>query len=352
MKILTIIGARPQFIKAAVISREFKQNRPDIDEVIVHTGQHYDTSMSEIFFKQLHIPHPNYNLNIGGGSHGVNTGRMIEKIEEILLIEKPKYIIVYGDTDSTLAGALAACKLQISIIHIEAGLRSYNRKMPEEINRVLTDHVSSILFCPSIKSYENLIKEGIESNKIHIVGDVMLDAFNFYKEYAQKPLWWDSLNIFSNEYVLCTIHRAENTNNIHNLINILKGLDDSKFPILIPLHPRTKKIFSTLNIVIPSNIFIVEPVGYLEMIWLEMNCKIIATDSGGIQKEAFFSKKPCITLREETEWIELVEIGANKITGTDPLLIKDSMSNLFFSGFDQLVYGNGDTGKKISSQII
>lgn len=351
MKIVTIVGARPQFIKAAVISREFKQNRTDINQIIIHTGQHYDKSMSDIFFNQLHIPQPNYNLNIGGGSHGENTGRMIEKIEEILLVEKPNFLLVYGDTDSTLAGALAASKLQIPIIHIEAGLRSYNRKMPEEINRVLTDHISYLLFCPSKKSYHNLINEGIDKNKIYIVGDVMLDAFNFYIKYAQKPTWWDSINLPLNEYVLCTIHRAENTNQIINLSNIFKGLGNSKLPILLPMHPRTKKILSNFKIDIPHNIFIVEPVGYLEMIWLQKNCKIIATDSGGIQKEAFFHKKPCITLREETEWVELVEMGFNKITGTDSNLICDSLLNINFSNFDELIYGDGDTAIKISSLI-
>lgn len=351
MKIVTIVGARPQFIKAAVISREFKQNRPDIIEIIVHTGQHYDISMSDIFFKQLHIPQPNYNLNIGGGSHGENTGRMIEKIEVILLQEKPNFLLVYGDTDSTLAGALAASKLQIPIIHIEAGLRSFNRKMPEEINRVLTDHISYLLFCPSEKSYQNLINEGVDNNKIHIVGDVMLDAYNFYIQYAQKPSWWNTINLPINEYVLCTIHRAENTNEIKNLINIFNGLGNSKLPIIIPMHPRTTKILSNLNIIFPNNIHVVEPVGYLEMIWLEMNCKIIATDSGGIQKEAFFHKKPCITLREETEWLELVEIGVNKITGPNSNLITDALLNIKFSNFDILIYGTGDTASKISSQI-
>ena len=249
MKIVTIVGARPQFIKAAVMSREFKQNRPDINEIIIHTGQHYDISMSDIFFKQLLIPQPNYNLNIGGGSHGENTGRMIEKIEAILLQEKPNFLLVYGDTDSTLAGALAASKLQIPIIHIEAGLRSFNRKMPEEINRVLTDHISHLLFCPSEKSYQNLINEGIDNNKIHIVGDVMLDAYNFYIQYAQKPTWWDTINLPLNEYVLCTIHRAENTNEIKNLINIFNGLGKSKLPIIIPMHPRTTKILSNFNFI-------------------------------------------------------------------------------------------------------
>jgi UDP-GlcNAc3NAcA epimerase len=276
---------------------------------------------------------------------------MIEKIEEILLVEKPDYLLVYGDTDSTLAGALAASKLQIPIIHIEAGLRSYNRKMPEEINRVLTDHISNLLFCPSNKSYHNLINEGIDKDKIFIVGDIMLDAFNIFINYAQKHIWWDSINLPLNEYVLCTIHRAENTNHINNLTNIFNGLGNSKLPILLPMHPRTKNIISNLNITIPNNIFIVEPVGYLEMIWLEKNCKIIATDSGGVQKEAFFNKKPCITLREETEWVELVEMGYNKITGTDSDLICDALLNINFSNFEELIYGDGNTAIKISCQL-
>jgi len=316
MKIFTVIGARPQFIKAAVVSRALAQHRPDVREVLVHTGQHYDANMSDVFFEELNIPHPDHNLGVGGGTHGQNTGRMLEKLEALMQTEKPDWVLVYGDTDSTLAGALAAAKLHIPVAHVEAGLRSFNRRMPEEINRVLTDHIATLLFAPTELARTNLRNEGIAEEKIHVVGDVMYDAALFYKPRARKPVWFDALGIPVNEYVLCTIHRAENTDDQGRMQGILKGLEAAGVPVILPLHPRTRNKLAQMNLQLPSNIHAVEPVGYLEMVWLEANCKVVATDSGGVQKEAYFHGKPCVTLRDETEWVELVDIGVNMLVGT------------------------------------
>lgn len=315
MKIFTVIGARPQFIKAAVVSRALAEHRPDVREILVHTGQHYDANMSNVFFEELDIPHPDHNLGIGGGTHGQNTGRMLERLEALMLAEKPDWVLVYGDTDSTLAGALAASKLHIPVAHVEAGLRSFNRRMPEEINRVLTDHVSTLLFAPTELARTNLRNEGIADDKIHVVGDVMYDAALFYKERARKPDWFDSLDIPPNEFVLCTVHRAENTDEKSRMQGILQGLEGSKLPVILPLHPRTRNKLQQMELPLPTNVRVVDPVGYLEMVWLEANCKLIATDSGGVQKEAYFHQKPCVTLRDETEWVELVACGANVLVG-------------------------------------
>jgi UDP-GlcNAc3NAcA epimerase len=352
MKILTILGARPQFIKAAVVSRAFKQYRKDVREVLVHTGQHYDANMSDVFFDELDIPHPDYNLGIGGGTHGQNTGRMIEKVEEILLKEKPDWVLVYGDTDSTLAGALAAAKLHIPVAHVEAGLRSFNRRMPEEINRVLTDHVASILFVPTSTAKKNLSNEGIDQNKIQTVGDVMYDAALYYKEKARKPPWFDNLKMSINEFVLCTIHRAENTDEPERLREIFQGLSDCDLPMVLPLHPRTRGKLASQGIVPAPNIQLTEPVGYLEMVWLEMNCKLIVTDSGGVQKEAYFHGKPCITLRDETEWLELVESGNNQLVGADASRISSAVSSSFHVSGDKELYGRGVSGVDIVHLLI
>jgi UDP-GlcNAc3NAcA epimerase len=349
MKIVTIIGARPQFIKAAIISRELK-NYKNINEIIIHTGQHYDSNMSDIFFKQMGIPYPNYNLSIGGGTHGQMTGRQIEEIEKILILEKPHLVIVYGDTNSTLAGALAAVKLQIKIAHIEAGLRSFNRKMPEEINRIITDHISTILFAPTTSSFENLIREGIEKDKIHISGDIMYDASLFYKKVAQKPIDFENLNF--NDYILCTIHRAENTDNEIILKNIFEGLSYSKIPIIIPIHPRTRARLTEFNILISNNIYLINPVGYLEMIWLEMNCNFIITDSGGVQKEAYFHKKKCLTLRLETEWVELLENNWNILVGSNVDKIKNLINNLKEEVDYKYLYGTGNSASEIVKKLL
>ncbi len=345
MKIVTILGARPQFIKAGSVSREIAQH-DNIKEIIVHTGQHFDKNMSDIFFDEMKIPKPDYSLNINGLSHGAMTGQMIEKIEEVLLKEKPDFTLVYGDTNSTLAGALAAIKLHIKIAHVEAGLRSFNMKMPEEINRILTDRVSTILFCPTDSAVKNLKNEGFDNFNSKIIknGDVMQDGANFYSNFAKKP------NVtLSKEYILCTIHRAENTDNEQRLKNIFDALNEisKKIQIILPLHPRTKKILDTLNIN-TNKLTIINPVGYLEMIYLLKNSYMIMSDSGGLQKEAFFFKKPCITLRDETEWVELVENRFNVLAGANKEKIVDCFQNFEFNtNFDINLYGNGKASEVI-----
>lgn len=324
MKILTVIGARPQFIKAAVVSRALAVHYPDVHEILVHTGQHYDANMSDVFFAELDIPRPDYHLGIGGGSHGQNTGRMLEHLDELMTQESPDRVLVYGDTDSTLAGALAAAKLHIPVAHVEAGLRSFNRRMPEEINRVLTDHVSDMLFAPTKLAQENLWREGVAEDKIHVVGDVMYDAALYYKARARKPTWFDALGI--DQFILCTIHRAENTDDSVRMQNILEGLGNAGAAVVLPLHPRTRKQLAQFELDISPNIRVVDPVGYLEMVWLEAKCRLIATDSGGVQKEAYFHGKPCVTLRNETEWMELVDAGVNVLVGADAALIAKAVA--------------------------
>lgn len=352
MKILTVIGARPQFIKAAVVSRAFREHRPDVQELLVHTGQHYDANMSDVFFDELKIPRPAHNLGIGGGTHGQNTGRMLEKLEELMLLEKPDWVLVYGDTDSTLAGALAASKLHIKVAHVEAGLRSFNRRMPEEINRILADHVSTLLFAPTRLAVKNLRDEGVPSEKIHPVGDVMCDAAVFYKQHARKPIWFDSLCLDIDKFVLCTVHRAENTDDPDRMRGIFQGLEKSGIPVILPLHPRTRAKLKQMNLVLPSNVHGVDPVGYLEMIWLEANCRLVATDSGGVQKEAYFNKKYCVTLREETEWIELVEAGLNDVVGSNPQKIAEALQSdrKFLS--ESYLYGSGQAAEQIIARLV
>lgn len=353
MKIVTIIGARPQFIKAAVVSRSFK-SFPKINEVIIHTGQHYDNNMSKIFFDELDIQAADYNLKVGGGSHGQNTGRMIERIEAVLIKEEPDYVLVYGDTDSTLAGALAATKLHIPIGHIEAGLRSFDKRMPEEINRLITDHVSNTLFVPTSTAITNLNNEGIVDG-IHQVGDVMFDAALFFGKKAKKSSTiLSKLTLASKSYCLATVHRQENTDDEIRLKGILAGFAKSKEKIILPLHPRTKRKVRDLGFAMPPNITVIDPVGYLDMVTLEMNSRIILTDSGGVQKEAFFHKIPCITLRDQTEWIELLEVGANVLVGADTdsivsEILKLSASNdEFITPSDSLIYGDGTAGETIA----
>ncbi len=354
MKVLTVIGARPQFIKAAVLSRAFSSFGTNVKEILVHTGQHYDANMSDIFFDELGIPRPDYNLCIGGGSHGQNTGRMLEKLEEIMIREMPSCVLVYGDTDSTLAGALAASKLHIPVAHVEAGLRSFNKRMPEEINRVLTDHISTLLFAPSEIARSNLDNEGVSSDKVFVVGDVMHDAARYYKKYARKPSWFDTLPLSDepNNFVLCTIHRAENTDDLERMKAILQGLEHSEIPIILPLHPRTFKRLEAYGLGFPDSVFVVEPVGYLEMVWLEANCKLIATDSGGVQKEAYFHEKACVTLRNETEWTELVEAGINVVAGADAAKITNAINSLSWRASSDDIYGDGMAAAKIASILL
>jgi len=345
-KIVTVVGARPQFIKAAAVSRAIATH-DEIHELIVHTGQHFDANMSAIFFQQLEIQEPDYNLGIGGGSHGAMTGRQLEKIEEVLIAERPGWVLVYGDTNSTLAGALAAAKLHIPVVHVEAGLRSFNRRMPEEINRVLADHIATLLFAPTDNAKTNLIAEGIDAGSIHVVGDVMYDAALFYKERAARPEWFDGLGVPEEEYVLCTIHRAENTDDTVRLREIFQGLADSGRPVILPLHPRTRQKIEDTGLSATSNIHIVEPVGYLEMVWLEMHCCGVATDSGGVQKEAYFHGKPCATLRDETEWVELVEGGYNVLCGADSDAIRAALRDMSLIADRSDLYGDGAASKKI-----
>ena len=356
MKIVTIIGARPQFIKAAVVSRDILQRPGEITEVIIHTGQHFDPNMSDIFFEELNIPKPHYHLGVGGGTHGQNTGRMIERIEEVLIKEKPAFVLVYGDTDSTLAGAIAAVKLHLPVAHVEAGLRSFNRKMPEEINRILTDHTSEILFTPTHTAVKNLEKEGIAAEKIKQVGDVMYDAALYYGAAAgDNTNLLAQLGIASKKYALATLHRAENVDNKERFNSILEGLKQYEHTIILPLHPRTKSRIESFGIKLPGNIKIIDPVGYLDMIILEKHAALIATDSGGIQKEAYFHKVPCITMRDETEWIELVESGANIITGADTAVIMAALKKAAIMDpaiFDTPLYGDGNSGKAIVEALL
>lgn len=351
MKVLTIVGARPQFIKAATVSRAFGQ-RSNIHEVLVHTGQHYDADMSDVFFEQMQIPKPAYYLGVGGGRHGSMTGRQLEKIETVLLNERPDWVLVYGDTNSTLAGALAASKLHIPVAHVEAGLRSFNRRMPEEINRVLTDHISTLLFAPTQHARSNLLKEGVCDASIRVVGDVMFEATQFYKTRAARPAWFSQLEVTPGAFLLCTIHRAENTDDSLRLDGILKGMEASGEPVILPMHPRTRAKLATAGLTLPPNVHPVDPVGYLEMNWLEANCRLVVTDSGGVQKEAYFHGKPCITLRDETEWVELVDAGCNVLVGADAGKIAESIR--IFSAecdFSSALYGDGTAASQIAEAL-
>jgi len=348
--IATIVGARPQFIKAAVVSRAFREHRPAVREVLVHTGQHYDANMSDIFFAELDIPRPDYHLGIGGGTHGQNTGRMIEAIEGVLLRQRPDWVLVYGDTDSTLAGALAAVKLHIPVAHVEAGLRSFNRRMPEEINRVLTDHAADLLFTPTDTATRNLTHEGMAGEKVQQVGDVMYDAALYYGERAeQRSRILDTLGLVANRYILVTLHRAENTDDPERMRNILAGFAESPQPIVWPLHPRTRKRLADFGLTLPDTVQVIDPVGYLDMVMLEKHAALIATDSGGVQKEAYFHRVPCLTLREETEWVELVEAGANRLVGTAPAAIGEGLAQAGATGRNPTagLYGMGDAGVRI-----
>lgn len=352
MKILTVLGARPQFIKAGSLSREISKYE-NIKEVIVHTGQHYDTNMSDVFFEEMKIPKPNYFLGVGGKTHGAMTGEMIEKIEEVAFNEKPDWVLVYGDTNSTLAGAIVASKLQIKLAHIEAGLRSFNMKMPEEVNRILTDRISNILFCPTDTAVENLMNEGYDKFNCKIIksGDVMKDGVNFYKNLAVKP----KCNLKGN-FILCTIHRAENTDDEIKIKNIFDALHEiaNEKQVILPLHPRTKKIIEKLGLS-TERLTILDPVGYLEMVWLIDNSDLVMTDSGGLQKEAYFFEKQCITLRDETEWVELVKCGVNVLAGSKKEKILSVYKNnllLDEEKFGKEFYGDGSASKRIIKEML
>lgn len=354
MKIFTVIGARPQFIKAAVVSRAFKQHRLDVHEILVHTGQHYDANMSDVFFEELDMPHPNHNLGVGGGTHGQNTGRMLEKLEVLMLAEKPDWVLVYGDTDSTLAGALAASKLHIPVAHVEAGLRSFNRRMPEEINRVLTDHVSTLLFAPTETAVRHLASEGITGAAVQLVGDVMYDAALFYgAQAARTSTVLARLGLAPRTYILATIHRAENTDEPTRLHAVLDAFACIDRTVVLPLHPRTRTKLAANGITLPSNVMAIDPVGYVDMVMLEQNAQLIATDSGGVQKEAFFYRVPCVTLRDETEWVELVEAGWNRLAPpkTAEGIVEKINEALGSRGAEIAPYGAGDAAGRIVESV-
>jgi UDP-GlcNAc3NAcA epimerase len=378
IKLINIVGARPQIIKASAIGRAIRTHySKNISEIIVHTGQHYDKEMSEVFFDELEIHKPHYNLGVGSAHHGRQTSMMITGIEEVLLKEKPDCVLLYGDTNSTLAGALAASKLHFPVIHIEAGLRSFNKTMPEELNRIMSDHSSTLLFAPTNTAFKNLMAEGfrpensppytIDNPKIYLTGDIMFDNTLFFAGLAEKKkaTFLDDLSLTRNGYILVTIHRDTNTDDIARLKELLITLktlaEEKDIKLVMPLHPRTivslktrlKELYADLNHC--KHILIIPPVSYLEMILLEKSCKMIITDSGGVQKESHFFRKPCIVLRKETEWIELVNNRTARLVDADPVRIRheflnfiDSQKNLEYPAF----YGDGNTAEFILNEIL
>lgn len=371
MKILTILGARPQFIKAAAVSRAVRTYNKQtaqssygtrIEEVIVHTGQHFDANMSDVFFKELDIPQPQHNLEIAKLSHGAMTGRMLEGIEGLILREDPDWVLVYGDTNSTLAGALAAVKLHTKVAHVEAGLRSHNARMPEEINRALTDRISNLLLCPTETAMKNLDQEGFpfaatknKVQRIENVGDVMYDAVLFYRELARQRITLEKWGLDRQRYALCTLHRQENTDDPKRLNNILDALKQiaKQIPVLMPLHPRTRQRIKSVGQQDKlDRITVLEPLPYLEMQRLQMDAYCILTDSGGLQKEAYFHRVPCITLRDETEWTETTEAKSNVLAGADEQQIVNAYGNVRDAGeYKHSAYGEGDAAEKIISSL-
>ncbi len=360
MKLLTVVGARPQFIKAATVSRAIKSKKArdsafPMREIIIHTGQHHDDNMSEVFFRELSIPEPDYNLGIGGLSHGAMTGRMLEEIEKIIFRETPDMALVYGDTNSTLAGALAAVKTHIPIAHVEAGLRSFDKKMPEEINRVVTDRVSDILLCPTEAAVKNLEAEGITAG-VKKVGDVMYDASLFYRDTARNhSRILDEFGLVEKEFILATIHRAENTDNEPKLARIVAGLAEisEKTPVVLPMHPRTSKMLEQFGLKSSmGKITVIPPVSYLDMIRLEQTSRLIVTDSGGVQKEAYFFRVPCVTVRDRTEWIETIDSGWNSLTSPEGIIgaVEVALQSNIDSPTE--LYGDGAAAGKIVDIIM
>lgn len=351
-KILTIIGARPQFIKASAVSRAI-QKSDGIEEIILHTGQHFDANMSDVFFNQLGIPRPDIQLNIHGGNHGEMTGRMLVEIEQALLARKLDRVLVYGDTNSTLAGALAAAKLHIPVAHVEAGLRSFNMEMPEEINRILTDQISDLLFCPTTTAVKNLDNEGFASKPVKVmqVGDVMQDAALLFAEKSAPPAGCD----LPESFILATLHRAENTDNPERLTKIVKALNQihsELVSVVLPLHPRTRKLIAQQGLEL--NVHLIDPVGYFEMIWLLDHCQVVLTDSGGVQKEAFFFGKACVTMRDQTEWVELIDAGVNELVGANRQeIVEATVRNVGREVPDmEQMYGGGEASGRIIEAIL
>ena len=346
MKIISVVGARPQFIKLAILSKELRENH---NEIIIHTGQHYDDNMSRYFFEEMQIAKPDFNLNIGSGSHGKQTAEMLIGLEDIFLHQKPDVVITFGDTNTTLATGLAATKLNIPVAHVEAGLRSHNREMPEEINRILTDHISDYLFAPTLTAMENIKSENLYG-KPFLVGDVMYDSLLYYGKIAeQKSRILKNLKLKQKEYILLTLHRPYNVDNIQKLQNIFSALKQTKRFIVLPVHPRTCKMIESTNTIIPENISIIEPLGYLDFIFLQKHSEKIITDSGGIQKEAYLNGIPCITIRPETEWIETVKAGWNVLVGDKKDQLIENCLHFKPSHNRPRYFGDGDSSKKIIS---
>lgn len=359
MKIVTVVGARPQFIKAAAVSRAIRDNfSGQIDEVLIHTGQHYDDNMSRVFFEELDISRPKYNLEISGGYHGAMTGRMLEGVENVLLQEKPDWLLIYGDTNSTLAGALAGAKLHIPVAHVEAGLRSFNMRMPEEVNRILADRVSSLLFCPTETAVSNLKAEGVDRG-VHNVGDVMYDVALFYRERAkQSSNVLQTLALTPGAFALATCHRAENTDDPQRLTSILSALTEiaTQLPVVLPLHPRTRKLISDYGLLpLLAQLTVTDPLPFLDMVALEQASRIILTDSGGVQKEAFFYGIPCITMRDETEWVETVDSGWNQLVGASTPSILSAANGIMQNqpkSVSAKPYGTGKAASDILALMI
>lgn len=344
--VATVVGARPQFIKAAVVSRAIATTaKGGIDEILIHTGQHYDPDMSQVFFDELEIPYPDENLGIMGGSHGASTGAMLGMLERVFVQRSPAAVIVYGDTNSTLAGALAASKLGIPVVHVEAGLRSFNRSMPEEINRVLVDHISSLLLAPTASAARQLLDEGIREG-VSVVGDTMLDAV---QQYAPRA----SSTPRSGPYAVLTIHRAETATSRTRLAAILEGLSSSPIPFVFPVHPRTKEAIVRFGLEVPQAVEPISPVSYLQMIGLVRDSAFVATDSGGLQKEAFYLRRPCLTLRDETEWTELVELDVNRVVGAVPQEISEGIYWALRCDVPSVnPYGDGHAGQAVVKEIL
>ncbi|MBB5021963.1 non-hydrolyzing UDP-N-acetylglucosamine 2-epimerase [Desulfurispira natronophila] len=355
MKILTVVGARPQFIKASAMSLEIAKH-DGIKEVIVHTGQHYDSSMSDVFFDEMSIPKPKYNLHVGSGSHATMTGKMMEGLSEVICNEHPDWVLVYGDTNSTLAGALTAKKLHFKVAHMEAGLRSHSMHMPEEVNRIVVDRISDLLLCPTETAYNILSDEGFDRYPCTYenVGDIMLDAAFYYQSMAKRPL---ELRLFNSDFLLCTIHRAENTdqkNRLETLIAALYSVADHK-PIVLPMHPRTQQALLKFNLSFDHpNIFLIEPVGYLQMLWLLTNCDAVLTDSGGLQKEAFFFHKPCLILRSETEWVELLDVGNHQLVNPENTCMIGMLKAMQNAAgqYESALFGDGKCAEKSIELIL